>query len=974
MGRESDARPSGPYRQESAPVDPPIVNLPMKKRLVGFLAFGLSAMRLAATDLYVSTSGSDQNAGTADAPFATVTKARDRIRELREDGGIPPGGVTVWLAGGTYDQSESIAFGKQDSGTVDRPIVYAAKPGETVRITGARPLEAVWFSKLDSASPVWPRLDPTARGQIYSVNLRQHGIANYGTLKAGGFHIHSVAALELIIDGRPMTVARWPNDGDPLARTATAPSGTRIVYSGKRPERWLQAKDVWLHGLWNTAWADFHVQVAAINPATKTITLAEPPAQFGVGADHPYYAYNLLEEIDEPGEYYLDRDEGVLYLWPPGDLAKASIQMSMLEDNLLEVNRAEHLCFRGLTLEASRGPLLEIAEGNAVRIEDCLLRSGGEYAAQITGSDCGLDHCEILDCGEDGVVLGGGSRASLTAGRNFVTNCRIRRIARINWTYHPAINFAGGCGNVAAHNLIEDLPHAAVLFSGNNHVIEYNEMRRVCRFTSDSGAIYSGRDWGYRGNVIRFNFIHHIESNMEGQGTQGVYLDDCMSSAEVFGNVFYRIDGGAIFCGGGRDNIMRNNIMAYCRMAHYNGDFARGFISDKPGSSWNFLERLNNDGVEYQKEPWASAYPSCAAIPNSWTEIEHGLWRNPEHCVFSDNAGWSNAYWMHQTNFSGTGVFSVYSSISDNNPDEKPMFDESACWDRGRRPAELRASPRGFSPIPFGSIGPSRPGKPDRAPASPRLGCSGVHSTEIDLVWTDAGNLSWQRPEGYTLRRRAGVDGSWETIRTLGSEADVASVEGLAPASSYTFEVVAFNPGGSSESRPLTLSTPPSPLIPGPATRFEAESPLEVIRTVGRSGAVAVASAAMVSGKCVSLFDPGDAIRIRFPASSSGTFRLGVRVRSGAANLPIGTEYWPNGYAFRLDGNAIALAGDPSTVSPETKSFGPTYWGTMYSDPLTLSAGPHSLEVVSEQKWAAVDYVELVPLSPGQGVTPAGQP
>jgi hypothetical protein len=944
----------------------------MKARAFAIATFLASALRLSALDLYVATSGSDQSPGTAAAPFATLARARGAIRELQEAGGLPVGGITVWVGGGTYDQSESLVFGAQDSGTQDKPIVYAARPGEKVHVTGALPLAPEWFSKVNPDSPAWPRLDAAGRGKIYAVDLREHGIANFGILRPGGFHIHSVAALELVIDGRPMTLARWPNEGQPMARTVSAPSNSRIVYSGTRPERWISAKDAWLHGLWNTAWADFHVELASVNTATKTLNFADPPAQFGTGAQHPFYAYNLLEELDEPEEYYLDRDEGVLYLWPPDDLSEASLQVTMLEDNLLEINQAAHLTFRGFILEASRGPLLAITDGTAIRIEGCLLRAGGEYAASVSGTDCGLDDCEILDCGEEGVLLGGGSRAALTPGRNFVSNCRIRRIARTNWTYHPAINFTGGCGNVASHNLIEDLPHAAILFSGNNHRIEYNEIRRVCRLTSDAGAIYSGRDWGYRGNTIRYNFVHHVRSAMEGQGTQGVYLDDCMSSAEVFGNVFYRIDGGAIFCGGGRDNIIHNNIMAFCEIAHYNGDFARGFITDKPGSSWNFLERLKSDGVEYQKEPWSSAYPACAAIPDSWAEIQHGTWRNPEHCEFSENAGWSNALWMHETNFSGTGVFAVYASIADNNPDEKPMFDERASWDRRLRPAELRASPKGFAPIPFASIGPEDGEAAKQPPSPPRIGRPEVSSTVVTLGWTEPGNLPGERPAGFRLLEDSG--GGWRIVSGLGPEETVTEVRDLAPSSRHTYRVEAFNAAGACASAPISVTTLAPPPVAGPALRFEAESGLEVIHSVGKSGAVGVTSAAGVSGKCVSLFDPGDAVRISFSAPAPGTYRLGVRVRSGGANLPIGTEYWPYGYSFRLDGAPFTLVGDRSSVSPETKSFGPTYWGTMYSAPLVLSAGRHSVDVLSEQRWAAVDYLELAPLGAGQPVPASSSP
>jgi hypothetical protein len=172
--------------------------------------------------------------------------------------------------------------------------------------------------------------------------------------------------------------------------------------------------------------------------------------------------------------------------------------------------------------------------------------------------------------------------------------------------------------------------------------------------------------------------------------------------------VFYRVTGGAIFCGGGRDNIMTNNLIALCSTGHYNGDYARGNIDNKPGSSFNLLERLAAGGIRYQAEPWASAYPTLAAIPNSFTEVQKGLWRNPQGCVFANNAGWGNTQWTVEADKSGTGIFSVYASMANNLPTQAPLFDENASLDRSLRPATLTAAITGFVPIPFSAIGPAQ--------------------------------------------------------------------------------------------------------------------------------------------------------------------------------------------------------------------------------------------------------------------------
>ena len=113
-----------------------------------------------------------------------------------------------------------------------------------------------------------------------------------------------------------------------------------------------------------------------------------------------------------------------------------------------------------------------------------------------------------------------------------------------------------------AHNLIHDAPHIAVIFGGNNHIIEYNEIYNVCYESNDAGAIYAGRDWTMRGTVIRYNYMHHI-SGFKGKGCVGVYLDDMYCGTKIYGNLFYRVTRAA-FIGGGRDNIVENNLFVEC--------------------------------------------------------------------------------------------------------------------------------------------------------------------------------------------------------------------------------------------------------------------------------------------------------------------------------------------------------------------------------------------------------------------------
>ena len=138
-----------------------------------------------------------------------------------------------------------------------------------------------------------------------------------------------------------------------------------------------------------------------------------------------------------------------------------------------------------------------------------------------------------------------------------------RHISWGRWSrmYKSAVNVRG-VGNRVAHNLLHDAPHTAIFFSGNDHVIELNEIHSVCHESNDAGAIYNGRDFTQRGTIIRHNYWHEIGSAMT-HGSCAIYFDDGDGGQTVHGNVFYKASGGrfgAVFNHGGHDNRVTNNI------------------------------------------------------------------------------------------------------------------------------------------------------------------------------------------------------------------------------------------------------------------------------------------------------------------------------------------------------------------------------------------------------------------------------
>jgi len=542
-----------------------------------------------AAELYVSPVGRDTNAGTRAQPFATLEHARDEARRLRQDGKPPRGGLTIWLGGGEYLRTNAFELTAADSGAPDAPIIWRASKGDAVRLIGGRRLQGL--APVSDAA-VLARLPEAARTHVMQVDLKALGITDFGQMRSRGFgRPLTPAHCELFFGGRPMTLARWPNEGEweriagyPDAGAGKDEHGGQVgkleegfTYHGDRPRGWKDTSDLWVHGYWSWDWANTYERVASIDLDRRLVKTAPPYGMYSFRKRQRFYFLNLLEELDQPGEWFLDRKTDILYCWPPGPLvlrapgappnspaATVDLFLSLLADPLLKLTDVSHVTFQGLTLETTRGSAVQIHGGDSNRIVACLIRDIGNYGVTIEGGNGnGVQACNIFDTGDGGVSLDGGDRLTLRPGGNFVENCHFARQGRWSKCYVPAI-LIGGVGQRASHNLIHDHPHCAILFNGNDHLIEFNEIHHIALETGDVGAIYTGRDYAYRGNRIRHNFIH--DTGGVGMGSMGIYMDDCVSGTEIFGNIFYKVQRAA-FLGGGRDHQVINNIFVDCNYA-----------------------------------------------------------------------------------------------------------------------------------------------------------------------------------------------------------------------------------------------------------------------------------------------------------------------------------------------------------------------------------------------------------------------
>jgi hypothetical protein len=591
--------------------------------LLGVCTYSGEAVNSTGGNFWVALNGNDANPGTQEKPFASLEKARDEIRRLKVEKGLPKGGVTVYLRGGTYQRKATFALESQDSGTEGAPLVYRSAPGERAILSGGVSLPTSAFKPVTDPA-ILSRLPEEAQTRVLQADLKPFGISGLGDIKShADFRISPLRtpAPELFVNKEAMTLARWPN--------SDYTSSSEVGPQRQPARRWAQATDIWL------------MLQKAYSRDSKPVELAKIGSegiQKGKWIGGCYY-YNLLEEIDMPGEYFVDRVSGTLYLYPAAPLKDGDAELSVLATPFVTLENTAYVEFRELVFTTGRDHGVVITGGVHNRVAGCELRNLGKVGVVIGnedpywilsdmykqlsvrdanlltrpwedergagGTDNGVIGCDIHGTGAGGIALAGGDRPTLTPGNNFAENNHIWNYHRLKGSYGPALNL-GGVGLRVSHNLIHGAAHDAIQFNGNDHLMEFNEIFDVLNDTTDAGAVYSGREWTYRGNIFRNNFVHDIGGR--GRYYSAIYLDDLLSSLEIDGNIFAELQDGCLAINGGRDNKITNNVFVNIPRAINMADYRT-----TPGR-WGLPKSTLRRAPFYRNAIWSKRYPELARI------------------------------------------------------------------------------------------------------------------------------------------------------------------------------------------------------------------------------------------------------------------------------------------------------------------------------------------------------------------------
>jgi len=588
-------------------------------------------------------------------PGEDVLALRDRIRAARASGEIRPDeSVRVTFAPGDYRFASTLLLEPQDSGTADSPVVWRAEKPGTVRILGGVVLPRESFHPLSASARA--RVLPGVAERVLEADVGPLLVREpqpWPDRPDGGL----MPGPWLYVGGKSQQLARWPNadapDGGWHAYTNVlencgweadkrAGKPSVIEFPGNRAERWKFDEGVWFNGYFIVDWYCDLQRVAAYDKATHGARLAGI-SRWGVGVGgwpffcRRFYAINLLEELDAPGEWYYERKAKKVF-WRPKEEAAGEIVLALDLTPFVRVDRARHIRFENLSFAYSHGsgPIVSLDKAEHCGVVNCRFENVSSLAVYVEGRRNLVSGCTMRNMGSSVVTVYGGDRRSLLPANNLVETCTVENNGMYKRAHSKAFNM-DGCGNAIRDCRVTQAPEGAVSYGGSEHLIADNEFGNIILEVGDAGATYTGHNASCLGTVLFGNYIHHLaRTEAEEASRSAIYFDDCDWGDDAIGNVLVHCGMGFLI-GGGKLHGIYNNLVVDCRTGMLLDGRGRGWRIDREhGSFWwgrdgrTFADyRHDESNVDPDRAPWCVAYPS----------LREAMDNRPEYPGMNDIAG-----------------------------------------------------------------------------------------------------------------------------------------------------------------------------------------------------------------------------------------------------------------------------------------------------------------------------------------------
>ena len=516
---------------------------------------------------------------------------------------------------------------------------------------------------------------------VRQLDLKEQGINSIEEIPRYGFGIvppgGDYKPSDIYFNHSALIKARYPNkvSGSEFVKIgAVIAGGDRvsntpftIKYTDDRPALWdlSKAKDIYVSGFFGNDFADSVTRVASIDTKEKTLTSVDGPT-YPALADHKYFYFNLIEEIDLPGESYIDRDTMMLYFYPADDVDTCIMEIATFDKPFVTMTGASNITLKGINFDLSRDSAVNMTNSKNCVVDDAQISRLSYNAINIkAGTDCKVVNSHMFDLGCGAITVSGGDQITLTPGNNLFENNLFHRVNRVYASYRPAI-VASGVGQKIINNEFYDSPHMVIKLEGNDMLIQYNKIHDVVREAADMAAIYWGRNPTWLGNQVVDNYFYDIGNPYGGYGQQSVFFDDGSVGAYVARNVFYKASSGktgvnyAVKTYGGNFNTVEKNIFvenenAMCATSWTTSDGKQtgwyNWLQDLPPRASSGI-KAKMEAVQFDKPgsafweayPWFRTIISDGAPANGTNQFKGNLVVKGGYNVSTPNLTLSNNY------------------------------------------------------------------------------------------------------------------------------------------------------------------------------------------------------------------------------------------------------------------------------------------------------------------------------------------